>query len=941
MSSPSVANSPQCPFPQNHTSNPSVDYFSSVASRKGISDNTISKISTEHKPHILSSTPKECRFDPLPRVSKHQKPGIHLKLPSLMLKPQQISFSKHVKNTSEGSSFASDSDSATLVDNTALNFNPSVSMRSQGDNRSISTLFSDSDESVPDKKVIGSPLHDECFMSAPNDNISEVNTLKGLCAPSYPENSQAFGHRVIKSEPFSTNDGSNRTPSTKANMLHTPCSATEPKFNFQRPVFGFSTYHRQNSSSGSIHSFSSSISPINSHFGKLDNQNNMRSFGASGFQNFVSSSESLTGRTSRFKNRKNPLPEGCSLLSRRKYAEMVEHLSKHNHEGLLVIDVRPFQEYCKAHISGAINICLPSTLLRRATFTLEKCVQTLAVIERKTFSSYLTNSNTELPPCVLLYDDFSSTADDVSSSVNHLSLKFVNCTKWKSSIFVLEGSLSQMGDDFPELICSGSLPSTRQPVKINKDVHYENSPAKNKSNKIANLGSDDNVQSDLSSSSSAESGSSSYSNPSFVASYNGLSDDGLGLSHFSLPSTAHDPFYRMRHQEEDLDFDPDRSLHLSTNIPDGEKKVLPKWLLDIFGPDLGATKLSRKFNNLQIEERHRLNEAMTRGMHKNSKSVSDAEIPMVTAGVELGRKNRYKDIFPYEHARVKIQKYNGRENDLDEESSYINASYLHYPSSEFQYIATQGPLKETIGDFWRVICDHNVPLVFSLTAERENEVEKCAPYWDEGIYTSNGILVEVHLLEVDNDFALLGSESGDLVARRLQITIGSKPAHEVLQIHLLSWEDYGGRINSDELLSLVSLKRYLQAETDTEKSPVVVHCSAGCGRTGCFCTIDTCVDLFLSEKDKCLESANNEKDLVYDIISKFRCQRVSMVQNLRQYILIYDTILTFKKNQMTRLNKGSQKGALTMFKWDKRGEDYGILNNFIHSYNKRMKKNNS
>lgn len=934
MSSPSVANSPQCQFPQNPTSNPSVDYFSSAASRKGVTDNMISKISTEHKTHISSSTPKECLFRALPKLSKQQKPTIHIRLPSLMLKPQQISFSNHTKNASEGSSFASDSDSATLVDDTLFNFNPSVSMRSEGDNKSISTLVSEGGESVHNNKNSNPLLHQQCL-----ENNSETDAITGLCAPKFPDDSQALGHRIIKSEPFSTNDNSNQSPTTT--RIRAPCSAIEPKFNFQRPVFGFSSYHRQNNSSGSVHSLSSSISPIHSRFGKSyspSKQNSPNSFGPSGFKNLMSSSESLSGRTMRFKDRKKPLPKGCTLISREKYADMTEHMPNFDSGGILVIDVRPFQEYCKAHISGAINICLPSTLLRRATFTLEKCVQTLAVVERKTFTSYLTKSSTESPPCVLLYDNFSSTVEDVSSSINHLALKFVNCRQWKSSIFVLEGSLTQMNEDFPEFICAGSLPYARHPLKADKAVNEEDMSTNAKANKSSNVGSDEDTQSIISSSSSTDSRSSSYSNSSFISSYNGISDNGLGLSHFSLPSTEHDPFYRMRHQEENLDYDSDRSLHLSTDIPDGEKKVLPKWLLDIFGPDLGATKLSRKFNNLQIEERHRLNEAMTRGMHKSSNIVSGTEIPMVTAGVELGRKNRYKDIFPYEHARVKIQKYNGGENDLDEESSYINASYLRYPSSEFQYIATQGPLKETIGDFWRVIYDHNVPLVFSLTAERENEVEKCAPYWEEGVYESNGIRVEVHLLQMDNNFELFGSMKGDLIARRFQIRIGSKPVHEVLQIHLLSWEDYGGKINSDELLSLVSLKRYLQAKTGTEKAPVVVHCSAGCGRTGCFCTIDTCIDLFLSERDQSLESANNEKDLVYDIISKFRSQRVSMVQNLRQYILIYDTILTFKKKQINMLNKRSCADELAVYKWDKEGGTYDIIDTFIDSFNKATRR---
>ncbi|KAH3679270.1 hypothetical protein WICPIJ_008642, partial [Wickerhamomyces pijperi] len=87
------------------------------------------------------------------------------------------------------------------------------------------------------------------------------------------------------------------------------------------------------------------------------------------------------------------------------------------------------------------------------------------------------------------------------------------------------------------------------------------------------------------------------------------------------------------------------------------------------------------------------------------------------------------------------QKYDAEDEDLDQNSNYINASYLRYPGSQLNYIASQGPLEETIGDFWKVVYDHKVPMILSLTAQKENEVEKCAPYWIPGTYSSNGIFI--------------------------------------------------------------------------------------------------------------------------------------------------------------------------------------------------------
>ncbi|QPG73445.1 hypothetical protein FOA43_000755 [Brettanomyces nanus] len=384
----------------------------------------------------------------------------------------------------------------------------------------------------------------------------------------------------------------------------------------------------------------------------------------------------------------------------------------------------------------------------------------------------------------------------------------------------------------------------------------------------------------------------------------------------------------MRHQEELITNRPDSSLHLSTVLEDSQKRRLPKWLLNIFGSDFGASELSKKFNSLQIQERDRINQAMSRSMHPETSNNANSDTPILAAGVELGRKNRYKDIFPYEHARVKIQKYDKQDRELDRESSYINASYLRYPLSEFNYIATQGPLEDTIGDFWRVICDHKVPIVFSLTAEKENEVEKCAPYWKAGTYVSNGIEVKVKLIESMDKFELMEGCEGDTVVRRFQVQLGDKPPHKVLQVHLLSWADYGATVKSEELLCLVSLKRFILKETGTEKAPVLVHCSAGCGRTGCFCTIDTCVDVFL------FGQVSQERDLVYDIISNFRSQRVSMVQNLRQYILIYDTILTFKKSQLKWKKEVNNIDGL--YDWETNSR-YGILGNFVRSYNETAK----
>lgn len=558
------------------------------------------------------------------------------------------------------------------------------------------------------------------------------------------------------------------------------------------------------------------------------------------------STESLpSARTTRFKETKIPLPVGSTLVSWENFQQQLQ-------DGAVIVDARPFHEYCHDHIKGAINMCLPSTLLRRETFTLEKCIQTLTNDERAALTPVFERN----PPSILFYDNSTSSSDRVPPSVSHLVSKFSYCPTSQSKLYVLDGGLNEFLRRWPEHITTTSNANSK--------------PA---------------------------------------------------LSHFVLPEQQHDAFFKMRHQEELLTSTPNSEMHINTEIIEPEKKALPKWLQKVVSPDdQGASTLCQKFNALQIEERNRLNQAMSRSASTETEFSTDG--PVLAAGIELGSKNRYKDIFPYEHARVKIQKYAKTDSDLDQESSYINASYLHYAKSPLHYIASQGPLKETIGDFWRVIYENSVPLVLSLTQQTENHMEKCAPYWEPGTYWSNGISVTISVEEVARNFKLLKDGIADSVIRRFSVQVGEKPPHEVLQVHVLTWDDYGASvINTNQLLSLVSLKRYVLQQTHTEHSPVLVHCSAGCGRTGCFCSIDTCIDMILGG------SENFDRDMVYDVVSQFRTQRVSMVQNLRQYILVYDTILKLKKNQW-------QGGDALLVDWSKHKSQ--IIEWFIKRFNETV-----
>lgn len=727
-------------------------------------------------------------------------------------------------------------------------------------------------------------------------------------------------------------------------------------------------------------------------------------------------------------------PEGVTLLSANELARLVRD------KRVLVVDTRPFHDYCKSHVLGAINLSLPSTLSRRTTFTLDKCIQTLNMEEKSILQRYVATP-VENQPEVVILDNFPNKSSDISSAVNHLSLKFVHSQKSKS-VAILEGGFHPFEYQHADL----TIPGAHANLKTNSvsggngnsasnddDITYDNDnihPSANNNtnnNHIANTQSHSHththtylhnnkqypvgVNGDRSVNGSENidtTGSTiqdeSFSPRDYAAHSSPLVElkhphfpakSPLALSRFTLPDVSHLPNFKARHNEELLSNAPDSSLHLKYQLTPKIKQALPSWLEGVYGDDMGASELSKKFNSLQIQERERLNNALTAnnftfntttisttgvtamtplnssaapkkhvsnsssstststsstttdgGLH-NGKINTNKPIknlsPKVSSGFELGRKNRYKDILPYEHSRVKIKPYE-KDIDQDDEKSYINASYLHYPLSKLHYIATQGPLNETVGDFWKVIFDHRVPIIISLTPEVENYIEKCAPFWVPGNYNSNGIEIEVKLIDTFEDFSLSpysgpdeASDNINVTLRHFEISVGgiSEPPLNIIQIHVTTWPDHGVLINSESLIGLVSLKKYIHynliksGKSEPQRS-ILVHCSAGSGRTGCFCCIDTAIDqILLSSKLNDLNNKNNigdgslddifshpaspsnsleedpitpacqfvsarrDNDLIYNITSSFRTQRVAVVQNLRQYILIYDSLVKF------------------------------------------------
>ncbi|XP_018597254.1 receptor-type tyrosine-protein phosphatase mu isoform X5 [Scleropages formosus] len=227
-------------------------------------------------------------------------------------------------------------------------------------------------------------------------------------------------------------------------------------------------------------------------------------------------------------------------------------------------------------------------------------------------------------------------------------------------------------------------------------------------------------------------------------------------------------------------------------------------------------------------------------------------------------KNRYGNIIAYDHSRVRLQPLEGEQG-----SDYINANYIDGYHRPNHYIATQGPMQETVIDFWRMVWQENTATIVMVTNLVEVGRVKCCKYWpdDTEIYRDMKVtLIETQLLSeyVIRTFA---------VEKR-----GAHEIREIRQFHFTGWPDHGVPYHATGLLGFV---RRVKAKTPASAGPMVIHCSAGAGRTGCFIVIDIMLDM--AEREGVVD--------IYNCVRELRSRRVNMVQTEEQYVFIHDAIL--------------------------------------------------
>ena len=229
-------------------------------------------------------------------------------------------------------------------------------------------------------------------------------------------------------------------------------------------------------------------------------------------------------------------------------------------------------------------------------------------------------------------------------------------------------------------------------------------------------------------------------------------------------------------------------------------------------------------------------------------------------------KDRYSDIKSYSHNIITI----------NQGKNYINASPINIISDKY-FISTQGPKKETIEDFWIMVWEHKCNVIVMLCNEKEGGREKCAKYWDENkVKQFNKIQVEKE------------EPKKNYIIRKIKLFNKSEQKEKtVYQIHFIGWPDHGvpdiqdGKIfdTFSEIIELVDKIR--------GNDPIVVHCSAGVGRTGTF------ISMYYLEKEIRRQIEDKVKEIkfnIFNLVRKLKEMRLFLVQTVLQYKFIYDFV---------------------------------------------------
>ncbi|KAJ5580117.1 uncharacterized protein N7459_006102 [Penicillium hispanicum] len=597
----------------------------------------------------------------------------------------------------------------------------------------------------------------------------------------------------------------------------------------------------------------------------------------------VSSTQGMTGRlTSVFSYTRCLLVIPTGLSSEPSLwisAERCADLLRSSPQKVLLLDVRPYAHFSQANIKGSLNLCIPTTLLKRRSFDTQKLEGTFTNdLEKRNFARWRECS------IIIVYDSATADVKDAAPLLNVIS-KF-QMEGWKGEGSILHYGFRGFSASFPLLIrrpqsqMAGSSPKKRSPMSIN------------------------------------------------------LQSVAPVVGGCALPESASavNPFFGNIRQNMDLMGGVGQiPLKLPDGLTEAKRQHLPTWLREASEARDQGHAVSEKFLDLEKKELERMKQALS--YEGPSTSAGGVSKTYRVAGIEKGTKNRYNDIYPFDHSRVRLEGIPLGGCD------YVNANHIQAEFSNRRYIATQAPVPDTFNDFWRVVWEQDVRLLVSLTAEVERGQVKCHPFWRSGnygpfkvkAYSERFIHIETQGRSIDHTFQNPSVSDGQtqcpdetnenpfIIVRHFSLyhtAFPFQPLRDITQLQYPYWPDFGTTSQPTHLLNLIEqCNKVIRATSNpgfgsldpepTGQRPILVHCSAGCGRTGTFCTVDSVLDILKRQRAQRATSEGRSewtRDLHLDLITKtvedFRTQRPSMVQNLSQFVLCYESILEWLVSQM-------------------------------------------
>jgi tyrosine-protein phosphatase 2/3 len=587
---------------------------------------------------------------------------------------------------------------------------------------------------------------------------------------------------------------------------------------------------------------------------------------------------------------------GPTILPAREFIALLKKSSS-----TLLLDLRVAPQYSVSRIQGALNLCIPTTLMKRPSFDTQKLQGTFtSEPDRQTFSTWRDCG------LIAVYDSNSSNLKEAQNP-NNILKKFA-VEGWKGQSIILKGGFAAVSQTNPSMIEHG-------PAAITGDL----------------------LKSPL----------------SIIPPAQTVAPVAGGCP---LPASkgAVMPFFNNIRQNMDL---LDGVGQLSVNHPaemsERSKEALPEWLQKAVAKADGGKRVSNEFLTIEQTEQKRMQDALDCTVAYGS-PLAEQNSKVQIAGVEKGTKNRYNNIFPYDHSRVQLQRKSSAGP-----CDYINASHVKAAYSNKRYIATQAPVPTTFNDFWHLVWEQDCRVIVMLTAESEGGQVKSHCYWKAGEYgplklklfsertvplAQNGAseakarcrrlnlgprrstapLTEAELLSA-YESQQCPDDAPSFIVRHFSLwhsNLPFEPMREVMQLQYTQWPDFGAPASPKHLLALIeqanafanlSASPHHQVVGELEPAiqtdrPMLVHCSAGCGRTGTFCTVDSVIDMLKRQRkhnkpdrmeiDESDDEAHasewvnrRDVDLIAKTVQDFRGQRLSMVQSLRQFVLCYESVM--------------------------------------------------